>query len=99
MGSIFALLLPAITGTSTIMARSSKPINGEATLRHLSKFSDVALAGLPSVLEEIVASGEEAIKDLASRVKYISFGGAPLSVTAGDTLASYGINLVSVYGM
>lgn len=52
----------------------------------------------PSVLADIVTSGAEAIKALASGTRAVMFAGAALPVEIGDQLANGGVDLLSGYG-
>lgn len=99
MGAIFYLASAPVVGGPILFARSNKPVTGDALLRHLRPFSDVLLAAIPSILQEVAEAGEDAMKELASRVKIAFFGGAALDQEAGDLLSKNGVQLQTSYGM
>ncbi|KZS89164.1 acetyl-CoA synthetase-like protein [Sistotremastrum niveocremeum HHB9708] len=99
MGAIFYLASAPIVGSPIIFAKSRKPITGDALVRHLRSFSDVILAAIPSILQEVAEAGEGAIKELAKRVTVAFFGGAALDPTAGDLLSAHGVPIKTAYGM
>ncbi|KZS89139.1 acetyl-CoA synthetase-like protein [Sistotremastrum niveocremeum HHB9708] len=99
MGAIFYLASAPVVGNPILFVKSNKPVTGDALLRHLRSFSDVLLAAIPSILQEIAEAGESAMKELASHVKVAFFGGAALDPDAGDLLSANGVRIQTAYGM
>lgn len=99
MGTIFYLTSAPIIGSPIIFAKSRKPVNGDALIRHLRSFSGVILAALPSILQEVAEAGEDSMNELASKVKVAFFGGAALDPAAGDLLTAHGVPVKTAYGM
>lgn len=53
---------------------------------------------VPSILEDIATSPEKEGSHILSQLNFVAFGGGPLKVAVGDSLANKGVKLLNHYG-
>ena len=88
---------PISAGAMSVIVESHHPVTGESFVDILKRYRGSLAMLPPAILDEIVDLGPESMQ-LASSAHRIIYGGAPLSQTTGDTLANFGVKIVTAFG-
>ncbi|KAF8589651.1 acetyl-CoA synthetase-like protein [Ramaria rubella] len=89
---------PIGSGLIPTFVTQNRPLSAEDVVRQLPRFPGAIAFLSPSLLDEIVNTGDAKIASLASAQR-VFYGGAPLKECTGNSLVSKGVPLANAYGM
>ena len=100
------------TASAIVHTNSKRPLDSDTMVYNAAVFYSflqrtdaperrrkLILSTIPSLLNGVVASGKEKIRELASVSDAVMAGGAPLDYANGEELVQNGVNLLIAYGM
>ena len=81
-----------------VTSPTPKPLSAASLVSHIPFIKDAIVALPPSILEDLLDLGPEAIKTVAEGTSMVIFAGAPLKKETGDALIAAGVKVTAAYG-